>query len=247
MPVLEIENLSYSYPNRPVLDSIHLSVEAGECVGVLGSSGVGKTTLFHLIAGILPLQSGRILLQGKEAQPGEISYMMQKDLLLPHKTVLQNLALPLQLQGHSRSEAQNRAMQELERFHLLEYASDYPCALSGGLRQRFALIRTYLFAQKLFLLDEAFSALDAWTRREFHTWFQEVRTRLQIPVLLITHDLNEAIELCDRIFLLGGKPGRILAEIPITLPADPEEATLVKAKWEREILQLLQMHSSSDP
>lgn len=238
-PLLELKQVSYHYPQLHVLEAIDLAVYPGETVAILGGSGVGKTTLFHLIAGILPLQSGSLHLGDPDAQTRPVSYMLQKDLLLEHKTVLGNLALPLLIQGQSRVVAEQAAQSALAEFGLSEYASHYPFELSGGLRQRIALLRTYLFKQPLFLLDEAFSALDALTKIDLHRWYRTLSQKHHLTTLLITHDVDEAISLCDRVYLLAGRPGQIVAELDTTLPEDPVEADLKRGALKRDILERL--------
>lgn len=215
MASLEIRNLSHAYGNQQVLENINLTVGEGEMVALIGTSGVGKSTLFNIVAGIEPLQAGEIEIFGSTDFVGKVSYMLQKDLLLEHKTVLKNVALPLIIKGVKKAEAHAEARQLLERFGLQDYADRYPQELSGGMRQRVALLRTYLFKHKLFLLDEAFSALDALTKAELHSWYLEVQKELGLSTLLITHDIDEAILLSDRIYILKNRPGQLVAEVVI--------------------------------
>lgn len=215
MTSLEIRNLSHAYGNQQVLENINLTVGEGEMVALIGTSGVGKSTLFNIVAGIEPLQSGEIEIFGSTDFVGKVSYMLQKDLLLEHKTVLKNVALPLIIKGIKKAEAYDEARQLLERFGLLDYQDRYPQELSGGMRQRVALLRTYLFKHKLFLLDEAFSDLDALTKAELHSWYLEVQEELGLSTLLITHDIDEAILLSDRIYILKKRPGQLVAEVVI--------------------------------
>lgn len=215
MASLEIKNLSHTYGNQQVLENINLTVGEGEMVALIGTSGVGKSTLFNIVAGIEPLQAGEIAIFGSRDFVGKVSYMLQKDLLLEHKTVLKNVALPLIIKGIKKAVAYDEARQLLERFGLQDYADRYPQELSGGMRQRVALLRTYLFKHKLFLLDEAFSALDALTKAELHSWYLEVQKELGLSTLLITHDIDEAILLSDRIYILKNRPGQLVAEVVI--------------------------------
>lgn len=238
MTVLELKGVSHAYGKQEVLADIDLTVKQGEIVALIGTSGVGKTTLFNLIAGIETLQDGEITINGSGDFVGKVSYMLQKDLLLEHKTVLKNVALPLIIKGVKRAEAYDEARQLLERFGLLDYQDRYPQELSGGMRQRVALLRTYLFKHKLFLLDEAFSALDALTKRELHGWYLDTQRELGLSTLLITHDIDEALTLSDRIYVLGHRPGRVMAELTIErddgqLPADRHLA------YKEHILQAL--------
>ena len=211
-PKMKIEDLSHRFGEQEVLGDISMQVEQGQIVSILGPSGVGKSTLFNLISGILPLQEGRIHLQGEQTG---VSYMLQKDLLLEHKTVLDNVILPLILKGEGKDQARRKGMALLESFGLDQVAQTYPNALSGGMRQRVALMRTYMMGRDFFLLDEAFSALDELTKLNLYQWYQDIHRELGLTTLLITHSIEEAISLSNRIYILSGKPGRITANIEI--------------------------------
>ncbi len=211
--MLKVENVSFAYENYEVLKHINLHVKEGETIGILGRSGVGKTTLFQLITGLNTLQSGEITLNGSADIKGKISYMLQKDMLYDHYTVAENISLPRIIAGDSKAEARVLALDLLEQFQLEEWANYYPHALSGGMRQRIAFLRTAAFQRKWLLLDEAFSALDAFTRRQLHEWFKETRKKVNWSSLLITHDVDEALILCDRIYILSGQPGSIIYEL----------------------------------
>lgn len=215
--MLKIENVDFSYAHYRVLEDVNLEVKNGETVGILGQSGVGKSTLFQLITGLLPLQEGRISLDGSSQIKGEISYMLQKDMLYDHYTVVENIMLPRIIAKDSKVEARKLALTLLEEFGLSEWADYYPHALSGGMRQRIAFLRTAAFQRQWLLLDEAFSALDAFTRRNLHQWFIETREKLGWSSLLITHDVDEALILCDRIYVITGQPGSITYELTVDL------------------------------
>ena len=195
MSVLSIKNLSFNYPNNYILKDINIHVDKGEIVSILGGSGVGKTTLFNVIAGINNLQTGEITIQGDKNFKGKVSYMLQKDLLLEHKTVIQNIILPLLIKKVGKKEAE------------------------------------------LFLLDEPFSVLDAITKISLHSWYLEISKKLELTTLLITHDIDEAIELSDRIYIIKNKPGEIVSEIKIVL--DNENIEENKLKYKKEILNIL--------
>ena len=237
MNILSIKNLSFNYPNNKILKDINIHVDKGEVVSILGGSGVGKTTLFNIIAGINPLQSGEISINGNIDYKGRVSYMLQKDLLLEHKTIIQNIILPLLIRKINKKEAEEEAIKNLKLFNLYEYKDKYPSELSGGMRQRVALLRTYMFKEELFLLDEPFSALDAITKILLHSWYLEIKNKLDITTLLITHDIDEAIDLSDRIYIIKNKPGEIVSEIKID--SDEKNQDEQKLKYKKEILNIL--------
>ena len=215
--VLQAEGITKSYGGRTIIQNISLTLGEGELVCLLGVSGAGKTTLFNVLSGLERPDGGRVLLKGQDitSAPGKISYMLQKDLLLPHKKVADNVALPLVIQGQDRRRARETALSYFGAFGLEETQDKYPAQLSGGMRQRAALLRTFLGSQGVALLDEPFSALDALTKREIHQWYMGMMDRLELATLFITHDIDEAVLLSDRVCILSGQPGRIAAELPI--------------------------------
>lgn len=218
---LEARNITYSYDNKVnVIENIQLSVGEGEIVCLLGVSGGGKTTLFNVISGLNRPQQGEILLDGEDITgvPGKISYMLQKDLLLPYRTIEANAALPLIIRGLKKKEAIAKVNPYFAEFGLEGTQKMYPSELSGGMRQRAALLRTYMASNSVALLDEPFSALDTLTKSEMHRWFLNVMEKIDLSILFITHDIDEAILISDRIYLLGGKPGTITDEIIINEP-----------------------------
>lgn len=179
-------------------------VKPGEFVSLIGSSGSGKSTLFKLITGLLEPDQGEILINGEISgtRLGKVGYMPQKDLLLPWRTVLDNVMLPLEVEGKRGSLSETQ--QWFSRFGLAGFEKAYPRELSGGMRQRAAFLRTIMTGKDLLLLDEPFGALDALTKRNMHSWLLGLWEELAKTVLFITHDLEEAILLSDRIYLLGG-------------------------------------------
>ncbi|MBO5158001.1 MAG: ABC transporter ATP-binding protein [Lachnospiraceae bacterium] len=220
MPVLEVKGVSKSFDGEEIIRDISLELKEGEIVSLLGVSGGGKTTLFNIIAGLSTPDEGNIYLEGQEitGQPGNISYMLQKDLLLPYRTLVDNVALPLTIRGMKKSEAREKAAGYFEEFGLEGAEKKYPAEISGGMKQRAALLRTYLFSEKVALLDEPFSALDMLTKASVHEWYLDVMEKIKLSTLFITHDIDEAILLSDRIYLLTGKPGSITKEIVIKEP-----------------------------
>ncbi len=215
--VLRVENISKSFGEENIIEEINITLDKGEIVSILGTSGVGKTTLFNIIAGIDTPDKGNVYLEGKDitGKPGNISYMLQKDMLLPYRTIVDNVALPLIIKGVSKKEARLKASSYFETFGLLGTEKKYPSQLSGGMRQRAALLRTYLFSEKVALLDEPFSALDMLTKASVHDWYLDIMSKINLSTLFITHDIDEAILLSDRIYIMSGKPGKISAEIKI--------------------------------
>ncbi len=220
-PILSVKNLSKAYGENPVLSQVALELNKGEVVCLLGESGVGKTTLFHLMAGLSKPDSGCILLNDGDitGQTGRLGYMLQKDLLLPYKTVLDNVCLPFTLANEKKEAAYAKALPLFPLFGLSGYEKCYPAQLSGGMRQRAALLRTYFLNKPVLLLDEPFSALDTATKESLHHWFLQVAHAMGLSVLCITHDIDEAIFLSDRIYILKGKPGRIVHEMAINVQA----------------------------
>ena len=235
---LEIKNLSYSFGDNHILKDINIYVKENEMVAIVGSSGVGKSTLFNLIAGVLKKQSGEIIINGSDDYIGKVAYMLQKDLLFEHKTIINNVVLPLIIAKIDKKVALEEGRKILKQFNLEKYADKYPKQLSGGMRQRVALIRTYMFKRKFFLLDEAFSALDAITKKELHKWYLDLKKEFNLTTLLITHDIEEAVFLSDRIYILGNKPGEIIGEIKIEINPN-EDIDVQRLFYKKKILNIM--------
>lgn len=220
MAQLKVSHISKAFDDQEILKDVTLELRDNELVSLLGVSGGGKTTLFNVISGLLKPEEGQVFLDGKDitGQPGNVSYMLQKDLLLPYRTIEDNVALPLIIKGEKKKEARKKARSYFPEFGLEGTEKKYPSQLSGGMRQRAALLRTYMFSDKIALLDEPFSALDTLTKSAMHKWYLKVMEQIHLSTIFITHDIDEAILLSDRIYLLTGQPGSITAEIKICEP-----------------------------
>jgi ABC-type nitrate/sulfonate/bicarbonate transport system ATPase subunit len=213
-------NISKTWEGTPVIQDISLELPEGGFISLLGPSGAGKTTLFNILAGVDAPDGGRIMLAGEDITgvSGKVSYMMQKDLLLEYRTVLDNVILPLLIRGQGKREARAYGASFFPQFGLAGYEKKYPRQLSGGMRQRAALLRTCLTRNPVILLDEPFSALDAITRRGMHEWYQEIAEKMRLSTVFITHDVEEALTLSDQVYILTGKPGRISGRIAVAPP-----------------------------
>lgn len=217
MTILRTENITKSYNDKTVIEDINIHLKEGELVSLLGVSGSGKTTLFNIISGLIMPDVGSVLLSDRDitGKPGSVAYMLQKDMLLPHKKIIDNVSLPLLLKGMPRKDARAHADKLFEEFGLEGTQYKYPNQLSGGMKQRAALLRTYMASDGVVLLDEPFSALDTLTKSAMHKWYLQVMEHISLSTLFITHDIDEAILLSDRIYIMSGAPGKIVDEIVI--------------------------------
>lgn len=241
---LETQNICKYFAQELIIENINIYLKENELVSLLGVSGIGKSTLFNVIAGVLVPESGRVLLNGQDVtgQAGRISYMQQKDLLQPHLTVLDNVALPLFIRGLRKNEARSQALRYFKDFGLDGTERKYPSQLSGGMRQRAALLRTYLFSHDVALFDEPFSALDTITKGKMHRWYLNLMERINMSALFITHDIDEAILLSDRIYIMTGPPGIITQEIIINEPRPRDDHFLISdafLEYKRQIIKIL--------
>src|SRR5690242_6759875 len=226
------------------LGPIDLTVAEGEFVTLIGPSGCGKSTLFNIVAGIDEPSTGVVAIDGdaRAKRAGKTGYMLQQPLLLPWRTVEENVMLGLDVRHVPRQQAQQEAHELLKRFGLSEFAQNYPATLSGGMRQRVALLRTVLFNSTFLLLDEPFGSLDALTRLSLQMWLLDLWHEFHSSVLFITHDVREAIFLSDRIYVLSARPARVLrvVEVPLSRPRRQEQLALEPAlQLEQELLDLL--------
>lgn len=223
MSHLEIRNLSISFAGKEVLKDIRLTVEEGEFVTILGPSGSGKSTFFHTIGGLLTPDEGGVFLSDQEitGERGHISYMPQQHSLFPWRTILQNVLLGQELTGKTDKA---RALEMIEKAGLAGYENELPDALSGGMKQRAAFIRALLSPQSLILLDEPFSALDDFTRQDMQQWLQSIWMEYKKTILFVTHNIEEALFLSDRIVVLSTKPATVVKEykLPFGRPRKKE-------------------------
>ena len=253
-PKLLVERVSKTYrdgrKSLETLASIDLIVNASEFVTVIGPSGCGKSTLFNIVAGVDQPTSGVVAIDGDATgvRAGKSGYMPQQPLLLPWRTVEENVMLGLDVRRVPRKKAQQEAQELLKRFGLAEFAHNYPATLSGGMRQRVALLRTVLFNSSFLLLDEPFGALDALTRLSLQMWLLELWQTFHSSVLFITHDVREAILLSDRIYVLSSRPARVLrvVEVDLVRPRRSEDLALEQAvRLEQELVTLLMKEQQS--
>ena len=223
-PKVRVEGVSKEFVQKgrrlSVLEDVSFEAGDGELVSIIGPSGCGKSTLLNIIAGLDEPTTGAIFLDRRQAERrlGVVGYMQQKDLLLPWRTVINNAILGLELRGVSRRVASLRALELVERFGLKGFEQEYPFALSGGMRQRASFLRTVLADQEVFLLDEPFGALDALNRTQLQEWLLGLWESLGKTIVLVTHDVDEAIFLSDRVYVMTARPGRIKLVQPVDLP-----------------------------
>lgn len=224
----------------PVLNQASIDVPQGSWVTIIGPSGCGKTTFLKILAGILPPDSGEIFLAAKRVDPrGRVAYMPQRDTLLPWRTALENAILASEIDGHPRGAARTEARALFSRFGLCGFESLYPAQLSGGMRQRLALIRTFLAHREVLLLDEPLGSLDALTRTAMQQWLRSVFEELGKSVLLVTHDVEEAILLSDSITLFSSRPARVRRIFPVALPQPRSRTAAGFVSLKGEILELI--------
>jgi ABC-type nitrate/sulfonate/bicarbonate transport system ATPase subunit len=230
---LRTDRIFKNYEGMPILDNISIELYENEFVSILGPSGCGKSTLFNIISGLDTPESGTYYIDGEESagKLGKVSYMHQKDLLLPWKKIIDNLAMPMVIKGAPKKEAREEAAKYLDTFGLDGFGDKYPRQLSGGMRQRAALLRAYLFSSNIMLLDEPFGALDSITRSKMHYWMLNVVKKLNTSILFITHDIEEAILLSDRIYVLSERPARVKDEIRVEFKGERNKDIITSAEF----------------
>jgi ABC-type nitrate/sulfonate/bicarbonate transport system ATPase subunit len=244
---LEVKNLTQTFAQKGdplrVLEGLNLAVDDGQFVALLGPSGCGKSTLFNIVSGLLVPDTGEIYLDSERiyGNTGDFAYMQQKDLLLPWRTVLRNVLIGPEIHDEPLNTAKVEAQQRLAQLGLSGFENSYPMQLSGGMRQRVALVRTLLFRKEILLLDEPFGALDAMTRTVMQSILLDIWSESRQTVLLITHDVEEALLLADKIYVLTARPATLKAEVPVPLPRprDITDTSLIRLK--KELLTLLQV------
>ncbi|MBW0119202.1 ABC transporter ATP-binding protein [Pseudonocardia abyssalis] len=238
---VQVDDVHLAFPGLPVLDGVSFDVAPGEFVSLIGPSGCGKSTLFDVVAGLHRPDAGRVVVDGEDAtgRVDPFAYMPQQDLLFPWRTVLDNTALGLEVAGVPRREARRRAGELFAPFGLAGFEQARPAELSGGMRQRAALLRTVVQDRAVLLLDEPFGALDSLTRADLQTWLDDVRAGFGWTVLLITHDIREAVRLSDRVVVLGPRPTRVRREVAVDLPRPRAVTSPAFGALEAELLAVL--------
>ena len=221
-PKLALKSISRTFGDVTALSPTDLSVKAGEFISVVGPSGCGKSTMFNIIAGVLDPSGGQVLIDGKDvtSSSGHVGYMLQKDLLLPWRTVLDNIVLGALLNGGASRTQREEGVALARRYGLGDFINHYPAALSGGMRQRVALMRTLAMHHDVMLLDEPFGALDSQTRLAMQQWLLSVWEKESRTIVFVTHDIDEAIFLADRVVVMTPRPGRVheIINVPIERP-----------------------------
>jgi ABC-type nitrate/sulfonate/bicarbonate transport system ATPase subunit len=219
LPELEIKNVSKQLDNTPILNGISLTAQKGEFISLIGPSGCGKSTILHILAGLETPDSGEIYFDGEAGLTlKQCAFMPQRDVLFAWRTALDNAIIGLQIAGVAKTIARQRALAQFELFGLKGFEKKYPWQLSGGMRQRLALLRTILLNREILLLDEPFGALDALTRSTLQEWLLGLQERLKNTVIFVTHDIEEALLLSDKIYVLTARPASVRLVQEVTLP-----------------------------
>jgi len=240
--MISVDGVTHAFGDVAVLDDISLEIPDGCFAGLVGPSGCGKSTLLKVLAGLVVPDAGDAVIHDRSVlgRPGRTAYMAQRDLLLPWRRTLGNATVGAEVAGVPRQEAQRRARELLGRFGLAGFEDAWPAELSGGMRQRLALLRTFLCGRDVLLLDEPFGALDAITRRDMHDWLQQVLVDDPRTVLLVTHDVEEALVLADVVFVLSDRPARVVERLPVELARPRTSASLVDRAFVRAKATLLE-------
>ncbi len=245
--LLELRDVSRSFGGVEVLTPIDLKIARGEFVSIVGPSGCGKSTLMNIVAGLVEPTSGRVMLEGRDitGRSGHVGYMFQKDLLIPWRTVLGNITFGAALKGRVSKGQLVEAAEMARHYGLSAFLDNYPHTLSGGMRQRVALMRTLALGRPIMLLDEPFGALDAQTRVQLQQWLLAVWAEMQGTILFITHDIEEAVFLSDRVLVMSRRPAAIAAEIRVDLER-PRGVVVTTSEefiaYKRQAMEILYSH-----
>nr|WP_315024833.1 ABC transporter ATP-binding protein [uncultured Aminipila sp.] len=237
---LKVKDVSCSFQGETILQKMNMEAEEGEFVSILGPSGCGKSTLLNIMAGILKADSGQVFIDDTliNGISQHFAYMPQQDLLFPWKSILDNVCLYGKIHGKLK-DTKVQAMKNFAKFGLAGYENKYPAQLSGGMRQRAAFLRTALCKADILLLDEPFGALDVITRGDMQDWLLDIRKELKRTMVLVTHDIDEAIYLSDRVLVLSGKPASAKKEIVINQKERNKEWLFEQHEIRKEIYHIL--------
>lgn len=231
-----LKNISKSFDDMEILKNINIEVNEGELVSILGPSGSGKSTIFNILTNIIKSDNGEVKIDGN------LSYMYQKDMMVPWKKVIDNIGIPLIFKGKSKKEAREEVKKHIDEFGLSGFEYKYPSQLSGGMKQRANFLKTYLTSNDIILLDEPFGALDSITRRKMQKWLLDLTKEMNSTILFITHDIEEAILLSNRIYIISEKPAVIKGEIKINLPEERNEEIVTSEEFikiKKDIISLM--------
>ena len=216
-----LDNIEKSFDGLKVLDKISLEIKQGDFISIVGSSGCGKSTIFNIICDLVQADKGT-----KEIN-GDIAYMYQKDMMVPWKKVIDNIGLPLVFKGVSKKDARIEVEKYLELFGLKGYENKFPNMLSGGMKQRANFLKTYLTSNDIILLDEPFGALDSITRRDMQIWLKDISKSIGATIIMITHDIEEAVLLSDKIYVLSNKPAKIVGEVGVSFSKERNREIII--------------------
>ena len=231
-----IKNISKSFDNMEILKDINIEVNEGELISILGPSGSGKSTIFNILTNIISSDKGEINING------DISYMYQMDMMVPWKKVIDNIGIPLIFKGKNKKDSREEVKKHINDFGLSGFEYKYPSQLSGGMKQRANFLKTYLTSKDIMLLDEPFGALDSMTRRKMQRWLLDLTKEMNSTILFITHDIEEAILLSNRIYIISEKPAIIKGEIIVNLPKERNENIVITEEFiniKKQILNLM--------
>lgn len=231
-----LKNISKFFDDMEILRDINIEVKEGELVSILGPSGSGKSTIFNILTNLINSDRGEVEVNG------DLSYMYQKDMMVPWKKVIDNIGIPIIFKGNSKKNAREEVKKHIDEFGLNGFEYKYPSQLSGGMKQRANFLKTYLTSNDIMLLDEPFGALDSITRTKMQKWLLDLTKEINSTILLITHDIEEAILLSNRIYIISEKPAIIKGEIKVNLPKERNEDIVTSDKFvaiKKEVLELM--------